>query len=92
MITADIKGKPVEEILDATRMLRLKFISLIIFKLIAKSNVCRKSDTRTLGALKLSRFANAAHGVARWSVLAVIPMLLCIKQRYNSFTHQTLSR
>lgn len=92
MLTPDIKGKPVEEILDATWSLRLKFRCVIILNLIAESSVHRKSDTRALGAVKLPRFATEAYGVAIITILAVIPMLPGIKQRYNFFTHQTLNR
>ena len=80
MLTPDIKGKPVEEILDATWSLRLKFRSVIILNLIAESSVHRKSDTRALGAVKLPRFAKEAYGVAIMTILAVIPMLPGIKQ------------
>jgi hypothetical protein len=79
MLTADIKGKPVEEILDACRMLRIEVSSVIIFKVIAQSNVRSKSDTRALWTVMLLWLATVVYGNAVLTIFAVIPIFPGIK-------------
>ena len=61
MLTPKTKGKPVEEILDVSPLLRLEFIT---FQLIGKSGIRRKSHARALGTNKSLWLATTGRGIA----------------------------
>ena len=87
-LAPDIKDKPIEEVLDVSPLLRLKFITL---QLIGKGGVHRKRHARALGANKSLWLATAGRGGAE-TELGVIPMFPGIEQGCNSSTRLTLDR
>ena len=88
MRTPDIKDKPIEEILDVSALLRLKFIAL---QLIREGGVRRKSRAGALGTNKSLWLATAGHEVAG-TQLGVMPVLPGIEQSCDSSARLTLGR